>query len=370
MKKVILPMAAAALFSACSTDSKEMRISGSLTGIEGNSILMKTTNLDGTINRVDTIALQDGKIDVVLPDTALAMVSFTEIGNTESPIGPTKSVLITPGSQLTINGGLEDYTVEGNAFYTALNAQGKITDAREDADAFFKNMVDLYRKGQLTDSIRSVFDTKQEQVTAMMTEYVKANPDSDLSAYFLMYMPMTEVGGALETITEKVKSGGYGGFVAQKAEQYASYKAKEAAKARLEPGMPAPNFSLKDLDGKEVTLEQFRGKYVVLDFWGMWCSWCIKGIPEMKSYYEKYKDQMEIVGISCRDSEKAWRAGVAKHELPWVNVFNGNGKEIVNEYAIEGYPTKAIIDPQGNIVTIIAGESPEFYKILDEKLGK
>ncbi len=370
MKKVILPMAAAALFSACSTDSKEMRISGSLTGIEGNSIVMKTTNLDGTINRVDTIAVLDGKIDVVLPDSTLAMVSFVEIGQTEPQMGPTKSVLITPGSQLTINGGLDDYTVEGNAFYTALNAQDKITDAREEADEFFKNMVDLYRKGQLTDSIRTVFDNKQQEVTAMMSEYVKQNPDSDLSAYFLMYLPMTEVGGALETITERVKTGGYGEFVSQKAEQYASYKAKEEAKAKLQPGMPAPNFSLKDLEGKDVTLEQFRGKYVVLDFWGTWCSWCIKGIPEMKAYYAKYKDQMEIIGIACRDSESAWRAGVAKYELPWVNVFNGNGKEIVNEYAIEGYPTKALIDPQGNIVTIIAGESPEFYKIIDEKLGK
>ncbi len=370
MKKVILPMAVAAMLSACSTDSKEMRISGSLEGIQGNSILMKTMNLAGTMNRIDTVAVVDGKIDVVLPDSALTIVSFMEIGGVGAQNGPANSVLIAPGSQLTINGNLEDYTVEGNAFYTALNSQKKITDARKETDAFFQNMIELYRQGQLTDSIKAIFDTKQAEVTGMMSEYVNQNPGSDLSAYYLLYLPMEQVGGVLETITEKVKKGGYGELVAQKASEYANYKAKEEAQAKLEPGMPAPNFSLKDLEGKDVTLDQFRGKYVVLDFWGTWCSWCIKGIPEMKSYYEKYKDQMEIVGIACRDTEQAWRAGVAKYELPWVNVFNGNGKEIITEYAVEGFPTKALIDPQGNIVTIIAGESPEFYEIINEKLGK
>ncbi len=369
MKKLILPMAAVALFGACSTESKEMRISGSLTGIEGDKVLMKTTNLNGTINRIDTVAVVDGKIDVVLPDSTLSIVSFVGIGEA-APQGATNSVFITPGSQLTINGDLYDYTVEGNAFYTALKAQDKITAAREDADEFFAGMVELYRKGQLTDSINAIFEGKQEQVIGMMSEYIQENPNSDLSAYYLLYMPLSEVGNTIDKIADNVKNGGYGEFVAQRASEYASYKAQEEAKAKLQPGKPAPNFSLKDIDGNTVTLDQFRGKYVVLDFWGTWCSWCIKGIPEMKTYYDKYKDQMEIIGIACRDTEQAWRAGVAKYELPWVNVFNGNDKAIIEEYAVSGFPTKAIIDPQGNIVTIIAGESPEFYTILDEKLGK
>ena len=56
----------------------------------------------------------------------------------------------------------------------------------------------------------------------------------------------------------------------------------------LKPGTEAPDFALATPDGKTVKLSDMRGKYVVLDFWGSWCGWCIKGMPEMKKYYEKY----------------------------------------------------------------------------------
>lgn len=64
----------------------------------------------------------------------------------------------------------------------------------------------------------------------------------------------------------------------------------------MKPGNLAPEFTLKDLDGKNFDLSSLRGKYVVLDFWGSWCGWCIKGIPEMKRH-------MKIQGKNriCRD---------------------------------------------------------------------
>ena len=50
----------------------------------------------------------------------------------------------------------------------------------------------------------------------------------------------------------------------------------------------APDFTLNDINGKPLALSSLRGKYVVIDFWGSWCGWCIKGIPKMKEYYAKY----------------------------------------------------------------------------------
>ena len=62
-------------------------------------------------------------------------------------------------------------------------------------------------------------------------------------------------------------------------------------------GIEAPDFTLNDLNGKPLTLSSLRGKYVILDFWGSWCGWCIKGIPQMKEYYQKYAGKFEILGI-------------------------------------------------------------------------
>ena len=64
------------------------------------------------------------------------------------------------------------------------------------------------------------------------------------------------------------------------------------ASARSESSDMAPDFTLNDIDGNPLSLSSLRGKYVVLDFWGSWCVWCIKGMPEMKKYYAKYKDKL------------------------------------------------------------------------------
>ena len=128
----------------------------------------------------------------------------------------------------------------------------------------------------------------------------------------------------------------------------------------------APDFTLNDINGKPLTLKSLRGKYVILDFWGSWCPWCIKGFPEMKNYYEKYKGKFEILGIDCNDTEDKWKAAVEEYELPWLHVYNPSDSEVLEQYAIQGFPTKIIVGPDGKIVKTIIGEDPAFYTLLDE----
>ena len=135
-------------------------------------------------------------------------------------------------------------------------------------------------------------------------------------------------------------------------------------------GSQAPDFTLKDLKGNDLALSSLRGKYVVLDFWGSWCGWCIKGIPDMKKYYDKYKDRMEILGIDCRDTEQKWRDAVEKHQLPWLHVRNAGEPDVSVMYGIQGYPAKIVVDPEGKIAKIVIGEDPAFYEYLDGLFAK
>lgn len=132
----------------------------------------------------------------------------------------------------------------------------------------------------------------------------------------------------------------------------------------------APNFTLKNLDGKDVSLSDFKGKWVILDFWGSWCIWCIKGFPELKEAYSKYKDELVIIGIDCNESVADWKAGVAKYELPWVNVYCPEGNSLTADFGIQGFPTKAIVDPEGKIRNITMGHNPEFFTVLSNLIGK
>ena len=130
----------------------------------------------------------------------------------------------------------------------------------------------------------------------------------------------------------------------------------------------APDFELPNLQGATTKLSSLRGKYVVIDFWGSWCIWCIRGIPQMKTYYTKYKDKMEILGVDCRDTEDKWRAAVEEHQLPWLQVRcdDDNLRKLGSKYGIQGFPTKVVVDPEGKLIKTVVGEDPEFYKYLDE----
>ncbi len=131
-------------------------------------------------------------------------------------------------------------------------------------------------------------------------------------------------------------------------------------------GSEAPDFTLENLEGKPFTLSSLRGKYVVLDFWGSWCYWCVKGIPQMKAYYQKYKDRMEILSVDCNESRTAWKAAVAKYEMPWLHVYLPDGGALLTKYGIQGFPTKVIISPEGKMIKTMVGEDPAFYVALDQ----
>lgn len=145
---------------------------------------------------------------------------------------------------------------------------------------------------------------------------------------------------------------------------------KKANWAKMTEGYQVPDFSLTDIDGKEVTLADFSGKYALLDFWGTWCRYCVMGIPQMKEYYRKYSDKIEFVGIDCRETQEAWKAGVKKYGLEWTNLYNGYDQSLIIEYGIQGYPSKIIITPDGKVVEAFLGEEPALYEKLDEMFGE
>ena len=145
---------------------------------------------------------------------------------------------------------------------------------------------------------------------------------------------------------------------------------KKANWAKMTQGYQVPDFSLIDIDGKEVTLADFSGKYALLDFWGTWCRYCVMGIPEMKEYYQKYSDKIEFICIDCRETQEAWKAGVEKYALEWTNLYNGYDQSLIVEYGIQGYPSKIIISPDGKVVEAFLGEDPALYEKLDEMFGE
>lgn len=203
----------------------------------------------------------------------------------------------------------------------------------------------------------------------LFTDYIKANPDAEAVPYAVMHLDGEEFLKAYDAMTPDARNSSIALFL-EPQKQYIERKIEaERRKVQLQSGdVEAPDFTFEDMEGKRVSLKDFRGKWVIIDFWGSWCPWCIKGFPKLKEAYASYSPKLEILGIACNDPKDKWEAAVKKYELPWVNVYNpqqGGGK-LLEDYAVEGFPTKAIINPEGKIINITTGENPAFFEILDK----
>ena len=129
-------------------------------------------------------------------------------------------------------------------------------------------------------------------------------------------------------------------------------------------GPMAPDFSLSDLSGNEISLKQYRGRVVLLDFWATWCAPCRMSIPELTRLHEKYKDMgLVILGISIDDPgqapDKHLRAFKEALKIDYrILRFN---KEVLRDYFSNeriGIPTMFVIDREGMIRDKIVGLNP------------
>ena len=255
-----------------------------------------------------------------------------------------------------------DFSLSGSQITDAMNTLKDIEKP------FDEKQKEILAKGDNNDeALQGIYEDYQ----VALSDFVKQNPASSASAYVLLYLNNDDFLDLAENASPELKSSILYPLIENKITQTKEEIEKQKLQHEMEEnGMEAPGFTLKDLQGKNVSLSEFKGKWVILDFWGSWCPWCIKGFHELKEAYEKYGDELVIIGVDCRESEEDWRAGVEKYQLPWVNVYNPKDSNLTSEYAVPGYPTKAIIDPQGIIKNITVGHDPAFYEALTSLLGK
>jgi peroxiredoxin len=129
-----------------------------------------------------------------------------------------------------------------------------------------------------------------------------------------------------------------------------------AGKPRFKKGVTAPNFKLPDLDGKMVSLAEYRGKVVFLNIWATWCAPCVTEMPSMEKLHQELKNEdFEILAVSIDESgAEAVRPFMEKYQLSFRALVDPEGN-IKNMYRMTGVPETFIIDKDGKIAEEIIG---------------
>jgi peroxiredoxin len=213
-------------------------------------------------------------------------------------------------------------------------------------------------------AIKAEYQNLNTQFIGGIKNFVKTHPKSAVSGYIIYTdfnnpaIPITDVEEALNSLDKSVSE-----------TKFAKLAAKRVNDMRgTTVGYPANNFSQTTPDGKVVKLSDFRGKYVLIDFWASWCRPCRMENPNVVAAYTRFKDKgFTVLGISMDSNKDPWVAAIQQDNLTWTQVsdLKGWGNEVGKMYGVTGIPQNYLIDKDGKIIAKdLRGPA------LDEKLAE
>ena len=139
-------------------------------------------------------------------------------------------------------------------------------------------------------------------------------------------------------------------------------------------GKPLPDFSATDLDGKPISLQDYRGEVVLLDFWEVFCRFCILEMPNVKRVYNTYKDQgFDVIGVSLNTDEAELWDYVKENDIQWRQICSGEAWEedpLAQQYKITSVPEPWLIAKDGTLISTDAREAALEYLVIEALKNK
>ncbi len=351
MRKVIILYAALVLmvFDAFGSDIK-MRFNGN----RPDTVVVDANSFADACNGITSVDWKRVTVcsdEIVLrvdDDEVMKVVVWPDGSDTNSV-----TVIIGPGESVEIivdNGDFRKASVGGTEFMDAVSDYRKAVrthQAQRSEDASGDILMDQY-----------VFSS----------DYALSHRNEDIGVWAMQYMPLAMSAQIIDSIGSQARTGMLQPLYDLMATRAAGFKKSIEIKKRNESGGKAPDFTLRDEEGNKVSLSDFRGRWVLLDFWATWCKWCVKGFPALTDFVEKYSDRCVVIALSVDYHEETWKNYLSGNRLPWINLWvdptdhsDSNPKD---SYAVDSLPTEFLISPEGNIVRYAVGENEDFLEAV------
>jgi len=366
--KIIATMVVLSFASHCFAQGpdkgKPFTIAGSLSGGHLDSVLFYYRNAAGKYTReAEPVINNQFTLSGTLNYPGDTRIMFKNIGEVIAPRqqeGRMREFYIESGT-LTLTGNpadLKTLRLNGSKTEAEFEAlQAKVSPIKEEMkpleDAFMKEK-DHEKAAVLHDQ----FEPYQARIKKVTYQFFMDHPHSyvtlDMMRYYVSNMGLDSSKLIYNNFNDDLKETPAGQELAVKI-------------TAIEAGMPgsiAPGFTKTDINGKSLTLADFKGKYVILDFWASWCVPCRKSNPHMIELYDRYKSKgFDVIGVADDDGKIAvWNAAVTQDGVGiWHQVLRGLNRDMImkhvnnpddmdEKYGIASIPTKILIDPNGKII--------------------
>jgi len=379
-------------FIACNTEEKKTEkkeqtntftISGEIKGLGNNNLYFRMPDETQEKKfRYDSIIVKNDKFSFTEKIDQIKLLKFwVKIKSIEKSVPgangyfPSLSnnlnLFIFPGADVKVSGEILDFV---NAYPSGDPANDDLAKLHREIYPILNKVVNLKiesvseKDKNKSKEIRNIIKDELEKVDEIKIDFINKNPSSIASLWYVSDMMMRNQLSNEEAIAIFNK-------LDKKLNDNPFYKdieiRIEGIKATKEGQMVPEIKTTSTVDGKEFDLSSYRGKYVLIDFWGSWCGPCVAEMPKVNEYAKKYKGKLEILGINSGDSKKKLTDFLNEHNYKWQQILSARGESTDNfvlKFNVAGFPTKFIIDPEGKILKRFVGNSEEAFIFLDELL--
>lgn len=346
MKNILFFFACLSFLSACqSGGAGKVTLEGTIKGFGDGEIYMIKPS-DNPV--MDTVKVLKDKFtkEIMLTEPTVYMLSF---GQDQQPgfivLEPGKASLtytMNEVSSLKATSGKEQEVLEAfnqlaSPYYKKMDSLGMIAmSAPDDTASLF--------------ALQSQFEKFNEELNGVQRQFIKDHPSGYASSFIALSFlsekqdrTYSDIIGMYNGLDKKVQASYFGLKLKEMADQ-----AKKTAE-----GEKAPGFTLPDVDGNLVSLTQFKGQYLLIDFWASWCRPCRDENPNVVNAYQEFHAKgFDILGVSLDEDKSKWLDAIAKDGLTWTHVSDLKGwkSDVAALYSIQSIPSNVLIDKDGKVI--------------------